>query len=216
MVPKLFASVCFFALTLSPLAALRSSAGTEPARTSAFTFVPKVVLAKPRPLIVHGNAPAAGAPYTIVDDGTLPAGADTLNNPVAFNNSGEIVGGAYDTTSNVPLCVLFDGKSYRDVSTLGSISSCNPSGISARTSTGLVSLVGSVTTEFSGVDTKAVYISTLPNSALVRTAVFTNDASRKVQTVGFAELRHMLKSKGVIMLSPVEPDRNAFKSFTTP
>ena len=177
MIPKLFASVCFFALALSPLGALRSSAATEPARTSAFTFVPKVALAKPRPLVLRGHAPAAGAPYTIVDDGTLPAGADRLSSPVAFNNADEIVGTAYDTASNVPVCVLFDGKSYRDVSTLGSIASCSPSGISARTSTGSVALVGSVTTEFSGADTKALYVSTLPNSPLVRTAVYTNDAA---------------------------------------
>jgi hypothetical protein len=176
MVSKPFASVCFFALALASLGAPRSYAATEPVRTSTFTFVPKVAVAKPRPLVLRG-APAAGAPYTIVDDGTLPAGADTLETPVAFNDADQIAGTAYDTALNVPVCVLFDGKNFRDASTLSSIASCSVNGISARTSTGSVALVGSVTTEYSGTDTKALYSSTLPNSPLFRTAVFTNDAS---------------------------------------
>jgi hypothetical protein len=96
---------------------------------------------------LHSNL-APNEQYTIVDLGNPPA-AFTLQQPAAFNNSGQIIGsgnptsGAYRTD-----CIVYTGKAFIDITVTSPDPTCSAQSISSADSKGVVRMTGSLTTPF--------------------------------------------------------------------
>ncbi len=124
---------------------------------------------------------APGQMYTIVDYGAPATQAYTLQNPVAFNNTGQIVG----TARNIPFststtCVLFDGARFRNISASPTVVNCSPMSINDENpASGSLNVVGSVISAFSAPDdTKAFESRITPKTSFVGTTIFAaNDMS---------------------------------------
>jgi hypothetical protein len=90
----------------------------------------------------------SGQMYTINDVGTPPATL-TGSTPVAFNNSGQILGSAYQTKKKTDDCVLYTGSgTFADVSTPATDLECSPNGLSSADSNGVLRFVGYLNTPY--------------------------------------------------------------------
>ncbi len=184
MISKRFALVgtlaaAFAALSLAPADA---RAGARFAAALPDAFVQKIQTAKPPPLSLRGRRPAASGPvYTIVDDGAPSSSTYALQNPVAFNDTGQIVGVATDAVKgNHYTCEFFDGSRYRNISSSSSITDCNPYAMNdANPASGSIDVAGAVVSTYSyASQTKAFYSTITPGLEAVGTTVFgANDSS---------------------------------------
>jgi hypothetical protein len=105
---------------------------------------------QPRPIHLRESRSATAPAYAIVDYGAPAATDYALQNPVAFNNTGQIVGTASDIPyRNNTTCIVYDGGRFRDISASNTIVDCSPYSINDRTSTSVLEVVGQVTSAFS-------------------------------------------------------------------
>jgi len=185
MMSKRCAAGLLVAAASWPLSSLAAHA--TPVRTATRAALrAHIALSKPQPMHVRAAVLGSMPTYTVVDHGAPASPSSVLYNSVAFNNTGQIVGFGSDDAAGAAACFLFDGSVYRDISTLPSITFCNPNAISeANATSGAFDVVGYVNTQYSNTsgygtaygDYKALYLTATPKSNVVRTAVFTNDQS---------------------------------------
>ena len=128
--------------------------------------------AQPRTTLDVGRA------YSLVDYGSPASARYLLEQPIAFNNTGEIAGGASDNVKLGDTCMLFEGSRFRNISSQDSITSCNVNGMNdANRTSGDVLVVGSAVSEYSQTENKAFLSTVAPNPNVARLTLFTDDSS---------------------------------------
>jgi hypothetical protein len=106
----------------------------------------------PPPLHLRPRAALASAPsYSILDYGSPSRASYTAGEPVAFNNTGQIVGAATDVPYiQSSTCILFDGVRFRNITAATSVVNCQPMSINdLNLTTGALEVVGTVVSAFS-------------------------------------------------------------------
>jgi hypothetical protein len=89
----------------------------------------------------EGRRPSAGYSYDLVDVG-LPSKIGPLNQPIALNNTGQIVGTVIDEANLVTHCVAWTGTEMIDFGNAESLGCYPSSGITDADSTGTFKIVG--------------------------------------------------------------------------
>ena len=160
-------------------------------KTNAAPRRPASAAGHARPVMYRpAPATASAATYTLMDDGVPTSSTYSLSYAVAFNNTGQIAGEAFFNEVLPPygvLCVLFDGKKYRELSSSANITSCYVDGMNDQDAvSGALDVAGYASTTFSfgnsypyayyG-DPKAVYSTIVPRTGSIRTTVFPEDQS---------------------------------------
>lgn len=156
--------------TLAPARARTSRPTAAQIRSRA--GLPKLM---PIRLSRNGSDVASTGRYRIIDVGT-PSGV-TLDNPVAFNNTGQIVGEAYDASlGGSDVCEFFDGTRFRTIASEPSVTFCNPAGLNDMDGKHTVDVVGIIGTAYQ-VEYSTFYSVVDLRSKIIDNSFFTGNPS---------------------------------------